>query len=298
MRFRGDKSYGALEGRLTIARLKETAMSNVTGYYNTTTPTAPTSTVSAYQTSTAAPPVVQGTSTAAQAPGQQPVFTSESWTPTSSTDPYVAGIRTSGAAVIAAKGAAQARTMSRWATMLRGRSAAGLSNSGAAIQSAKSVSQKAAYLDKAVLLKNQAKIKSAGPLAAFRGTFLSFGNIARAIGSSALVAIPMSIVTNFLDWKAGRINDQQRNTLMVADSIGYTATGASSTLIGGAIGSTFLGPGVGTVVGIAAGLGLGWVYEKFIRPRWGEMVGQAMYPAAPAPAPTPQPNFPPPVEPK
>jgi hypothetical protein len=263
--------------------LEDTAMSNVSGYYNSPMPSAPTSTVSAYQATPTAPAPTQ-TSTTPYYQGQAPVFTSESWTPTSNSDPYVSGMRTAGAAVIAAKGAAQARTMARWSNMLRGRSAAGLSNGGAAIQSAKSVSQKAAYLDKAVLLKNQAKIKSTGPFSAFRGTFLSFGNVARAIGSSALIAIPMSILTNFLDWKAGKVNEQQRNTLMVADAIGYTATGASSTLIGGAVGSTFLGPGVGTVVGIAAGFGLGWVYEKFIRPRWGEMVGQAMY-AKPAPAP-------------
>jgi hypothetical protein len=263
---------------------EDAPMSNVTGYYNTPTPTAPTAptpvTVNAYQA--ASTPAAAAT----------PTFSAESWVPSQNGDPYVAGLRTTSAAMIAAKGASQARTMARWSTMLRGRSAAGLTNSGAAIQTAKSVSQKAAYLDKAVLLKNQSKIKSAGPLSAIRGTFLSFGNIARAIGSSALIAVPMSIITNFLDWKAGKINDQQRNTLMVADSVGYTATGASATLIGGAIGSTFLGPGVGTVAGIAAGIGLGWVYEKFIRPRWGDMVGQALYPAAaPTPTPTPVPNM-------
>jgi uncharacterized membrane protein len=91
----------------------------------------------------------------------------------------------------------------------------------------------------------------------------------------------MSIITNFMDWKAGKVNAQQRNSLMIADAVGYTATGASATLIGGAIGSTFLGPGVGTVLGIAAGFGLGWVYEKFIRPQFGQMVGQALYPTVP-----------------
>ena len=112
-------------------------MSNVTGYYSTPTPAAgPTPVVvntNAYQAASTPASATPAT------PGVQPVFTSETWTPTSSTDPYVAGIRTSGAAIIAAKGAAQARTMSRWATMLRGRSQAGLSNGGAAIQSAKSV---------------------------------------------------------------------------------------------------------------------------------------------------------------
>lgn len=247
-------------------------MSNVSGYYNTPVPSTPAAPVRAYQGATTTTPAYQG---------QAPVSYSETWTPTSSVDPYVSGLRTAGAAVIAAKNVKNASTIAKWGNMLRGRSAAGLTNSGKAIQSAKSVAQKAAHLDKAVLLKNHTKVGSNGPFSALRGTFLSFSNIGRAIGSSALIAIPMSLITNFMDWKAGKVNEQQRNSLMIADAVGYTATGASATLIGGAIGSTFLGPGVGTVLGIAAGFGLGWVYEKFIRPRFGEMVGQALYPTVP-----------------
>lgn len=248
-------------------------MSNVSGYYTTPMPQAPTTPVKAY---TAAP-----TSTTPAYTGQAPVSYSETWTPTSSVDPYVSGLRTTSAALAAAKNVKNASTIAKWGNMLRGRSAAGLSNTGKAIQSAKSVAQKAAHMDKAVLLKNQTKVGSTGPFSALRGTFLSFGNVGRAIGSSALIAVPMSIVTNFMDWKAGKVNAQQRNSLMIADAVGYTATGASATLIGGAIGSTFLGPGVGTVLGIAAGFGLGWVYEKFIRPQFGQMVGQALYPTVP-----------------
>ncbi|MFN3431616.1 MAG: hypothetical protein ACK46X_16890, partial [Candidatus Sericytochromatia bacterium] len=226
-------------------------MSNVSGYYNTPVPSAPAKPVAAYSATPAATPTA-GT----------PVSYTETWTPTSSVDPYVSGMRTTAAAMAAANNVKHASTIAKWGNMLRGRSAAGLSNAGKAIQSAKSVAQKAAHMDKAVLLKNQTKVGSTGPFSALRGTFMSFGNVARAIGSSAIIAVPMSIVTNFMDWKAGKVNEQQRNTLIVADSIGYTATGASATLIGGAVGSTFLGPGVGTVVGIAAGFGLGWVYEK------------------------------------
>lgn len=258
-------------------------MSNVSGYYNTPVPSAPTApAVSAYTATPSAP--------TPSAPRTTVSYT-ETWTPTSSVDPYVSGMRTTAAAMAAAKNVKNASTIAKWGNMLRGRSAAGLSNTGKAIQSAKSVAQKAAHMDKAVLLKNQTKVGSTGPFSALRGTFLSFGNVARAIGSSAIIAVPMSIITNFMDWKAGKVNEQQRNTLIVADSIGYTATGASATLIGGAVGSTFLGPGVGTVVGIAAGFGLGWVYEKFIRPRFGEMVGKAMYATTPAPQPQPQPEY-------
>lgn len=93
------------------------------------------------------------------------------------------------------------------------------------------------------------------------------GTLARSIGSSALVAIPMSLVTNFIDFKRGKITEQQRNTLMVADAVGYTASGAVGSAIGGAIGSALF-PGLGTVIGIGAGIGLGYAYERWLRPRW------------------------------
>ena len=136
-------------------------------------------------------------------------------------------------------------------------------------------------------------VKSPGIGAAFRNTFLSVGNVARAIGGAAIIAVPLSLITNFLDFQAGKITEQQRNALIVADIGGYTVTGASASLIGGFVGTTFLGPMVGTVVGVAAGFGLGWVYEKFIRPRWGEMVRNALY-AQPVPPPT---ITPPPTDP-
>jgi hypothetical protein len=280
-------------------------MPDVTGYYSTAS--VPTTTVPvqpAPQTVTPAQPTpVQGTATTPYYNGQAPASTSDTWVPTSFSDPYIAGIRTSGSAMAAMRGAKTVATMSRWNSLLAARSVAARGANSAARAAGRSVGTMAkmtkqmanakSVADKSVLVKDV----KVGVGESFGRSFLSLGNIFRSIGSSALVAIPMSLLTNFLDWKSGKISTDQRNALFVADAVGYTATGAGSSLIGGMIGSTFLGPGVGTIVGIAAGFGLGWVYEKFIRPSWGEMVHSAMYaqPTAPTVAPTPVPAQPTPA---
>lgn len=112
-------------------------------------------------------------------------------------------------------------------------------------------------------LKGGAKV---GMKAGFLGGLFK-GTVARSIGSSAIVAIPMSLITNFIDYKRGKITAEQRNTLMVADAVGYTASGAIGSAIGGAVGSAIF-PGLGTVLGIGAGIGLGYAYERWLRPRW------------------------------
>ncbi len=128
---------------------------------------------------------------------------------------------------------------------------------------------------------------------AARGTFFSFGAVGRALVSSALFAVPSALITNYIDWKAGRINDHQRNVLIVADSSGYTVVGATATLLGGAVGATIFGPGVAAIVGIGAALGLGWVYEKYIRPRWAAFVAGFVPPPNPVPPPLPKMVMPP-----
>lgn len=259
-------------------------MPEVMGYYNTaTTPTVPTVAV--------APQAYTSTPTT---PGQAPIATSDTWVPTSFSDPYVAGLRTSASALVAINGAKSVSTMARWNSMLaaRGVAARGSANAArAAGRGARSMTKMTKQMAAAKSIGAKAQLTkgiNAGVGGAIKSMF-SLGNIARSIGSSALFAVPMSLVTNFIDWKCGKIDEHQRNSLIVADALGYTVTGASASLIGGAVGSTFLGPGFGTVIGIAAGFGLGWVYEKFIRPTWGKMVSNAMY-AGPAPVtPTPAP---------
>ena len=226
-------------------------------------------------------------STTPTVPGQQPVATWDTWVPTSQADPYVAGMRTSASGLAALTGAATAATNAKWAAMMAARKGAGLAKSSKTLMAAgRNAASKNAYMSgKMAIGGAKTAVKGPGIVGAFRHTFLSVGNIARAIGGAAIIAVPLSLITNFLDFQAGKITEKQRNALIVADIGGYTVTGASASLIGGFVGTTFLGPMVGTVVGVAAGFGLGWVYEKFIRPRWGELVHNALYatPVAPPP---------------
>lgn len=235
-------------------------------------------------------PATTAWTTTPTAPGQQPVATWDTWVPTSHADPYVAGMRTSASGLAALTGAAKAATNAKWNSMMAARQAAGLAKTSKTLQTAgASAASKATYMSGKGFGAAKAAVKSPGIASAFRHTFLSVGNIARAIGGAAIIAVPLSLITNFLDFQAGKITEQQRNALILADVGGYTVTGASASLIGGFVGTTFLGPMVGTVVGVAAGFGLGWVYEKFIRPRWGEMVRNALYatPVTPPPVVTP-----------
>lgn len=106
-------------------------------------------------------------------------------------------------------------------------------------------------------------------------------SLARSFGFSALFAVPAAFITDFIDYKLGKIDAHERNVLIAADSVGYTASGMGGSALGAAIGTTFLGPGVGTVLGIGAGLGLGWAYEKFIRPRFAHPTAAPVAPPEP-----------------
>lgn len=240
-----------------------------------------------------AAPAAPGYSATPYYPGQQPVAQSDTWVPTSNADPYVAGMRTSASGMVAFAGASRAAINARFSSMLSARAVASKASISAANRAGRSIGRMQ-KMTKGMAAAKTSAAKSAftdgvnvGVGGAFRHTFLSLSNVAKAIGSSAIVAIPMALITNYLDFSAGKITKEQRNALFVADSVGYTATGATATLVGGALGSTFLGPIVGTVVGVGAGFALGWVYEKYIRPRWGKWVHDSMYaqPVAPTPVP-------------
>lgn len=295
---------------------------NATGYYAA----SPTATTIAPQPSSIAAPTPVSVSVpalptpAAPTPGvastpyyqgQAPSTVTDQWVPTSFSDPYLAGLRTSGAAFAAAKGAKAVAVMSRWNSLLSARTVAARGANAAARTAGRKIGtmakmtkqmQAAKTIDAKAQLTSDTHVGIGG---AIGHSFFSIGNIFRSLWSSALFAVPVSVITDYLDYRSGKTNAQQRNAYMVADSIGYTATGAASSLLGGAIGSTFLGPGFGTLIGIGAGFGLGWIYEKFIRPTFGTMVENAMYqqpgaaPVAvapttvtptPAPAPLPTPT--------
>ncbi|MDB5099304.1 MAG: hypothetical protein JWM80_3725 [Cyanobacteria bacterium RYN_339] len=274
-------------------------MPNVMGYYQTPAPVAPPA--------AGAPPLPMAPAPA----GYQQVASWDTWKPTSNSDPYVSGMRTSGSAVAAVSGAAGMAANARFANYAawkaggaaksaamaaKSRSAIGMSSK---MTKAMSTAAKNGSSGKASFMASiSAGPRNAGIFSAFKNTFMNLGNITRAIGTSALISLPIAVVTNFMDWKAGRITQDQRNALIVADGVGYTVTGATSTLFAGAVGATFLGPVVGTIAGIGAGFFTGWVYEKYIRPKWGEWVHGAMYKQPVTPIVPPPVIQPPNIEPK
>ena len=86
-----------------------------------------------------------------------------------------------------------------------------------------------------------------------------------ALKSNALVAAAVSGITNGISYLTGKTSGQRAASNFVVDTGAYTVIGASSTMVGAALGSLIPLPFVGTALGIAAGMGLGYLYEKFAR---------------------------------
>jgi hypothetical protein len=102
--------------------------------------------------------------------------------------------------------------------------------------------------------------------------------VKRLASRAAWLAVPIAAVGNFLDFQAGTITAQQRNTLIAADAVGYTAAGFAGTFLATALGAT---GAPGLVVGLVGGAGAAWLYERFARPR---------FDSAPPPHPFPPPK--------
>jgi hypothetical protein len=74
-----------------------------------------------------------------------------------------------------------------------------------------------------------------------------------------------SAVSNGIDYFTGKATGKRAVSGFVADTGAYTAIGSASTFAGAALGTLIPIPFVGTAIGIAAGMGLGYLYEKFVR---------------------------------
>jgi hypothetical protein len=74
-----------------------------------------------------------------------------------------------------------------------------------------------------------------------------------------------SAISNGISYFTGKATGKQAVSGFVADTGAYTAIGSASTFAGAALGTLIPIPFVGTAIGIAAGMGLGYLYEKFIR---------------------------------
>ncbi|HEY9856935.1 MAG TPA: LysM peptidoglycan-binding domain-containing protein [Stenomitos sp.] len=86
-----------------------------------------------------------------------------------------------------------------------------------------------------------------------------------------------SAVTNGIAFATGKATGKQAVSGFVADTGAYTVIGSASTFAGAAIGTLIPIPFVGTAIGIAAGMGLGYLYEKLFRKNLTNNVQKAIF---------------------
>lgn len=86
-----------------------------------------------------------------------------------------------------------------------------------------------------------------------------------------------SAITNGLAFATGKATGKQALSGFVADTGAYTVIGSASTFAGAAIGTLIPIPFVGTAIGIVAGMGLGYLYEKMFRPQLTRSVQNAIF---------------------
>lgn len=103
------------------------------------------------------------------------------------------------------------------------------------------------------------------------------GMFVGALKSNFLISAAVSGVTNLVDVVRGQTTPKKALATFAADTAVYTGIGATSTMIGAALGSLIPIPFVGTALGIAAGMGLGFLYEKTIRQGMIRSAGNAMF---------------------
>lgn len=98
-----------------------------------------------------------------------------------------------------------------------------------------------------------------------------------ALKTNALVAAAVSGITNGISFLTGKTSGQRAASNFVVDTGAYTAIGASSTLVGAALGTLIPIPFVGTAIGIAAGMGLGYLYEKTLRKPMADKLAETVF---------------------
>lgn len=97
-----------------------------------------------------------------------------------------------------------------------------------------------------------------------------------ALKSNFVVSALVSGVTNLIDVARGEITPKKAIATFAVDTAAYTGIGATSTVIGATLGSLIPIPFVGTALGIAAGIGFGYLYEKTIRKPFVDNVHKAI----------------------
>ncbi|HEY9855219.1 MAG TPA: hypothetical protein V6D05_05730 [Stenomitos sp.] len=105
----------------------------------------------------------------------------------------------------------------------------------------------------------------------------AFSVFAGALKSNFLVSAAVSGVTNLADVVMGKTSPKKAVATFAVDTAAYTGIGATSTMIGAALGSLIPIPFVGTALGVAAGIGLGFLYEKTVRNGLVQSAGKALF---------------------
>ena len=103
-----------------------------------------------------------------------------------------------------------------------------------------------------------------------------------ALKSNALVAAAVSGITNGISFLTGKTSGQRAASNFVVDTGAYTVIGASSTMVGAALGSLIPIPFVGTAIGLAAGMGLGYLYEKTLRKPMSDKLAETVFQKLPS----------------
>lgn len=97
-----------------------------------------------------------------------------------------------------------------------------------------------------------------------------------ALKSNFVISALVSGVTNLVDVARGEITPKKAIATFAVDTAAYTGIGATSTVIGATLGSLIPIPFVGTALGIAAGIGFGYLYEKTVRKPFVDNVHKAI----------------------
>lgn len=103
------------------------------------------------------------------------------------------------------------------------------------------------------------------------------GAFVGALKANFLISAAVSAVTNLADVVMGKTSPQKAIATFAVDTAAYTGIGATSTMIGAALGTLIPIPFVGTALGVAAGIGLGFLYEKTVRSGLVRSAGQALF---------------------
>lgn len=98
-----------------------------------------------------------------------------------------------------------------------------------------------------------------------------------ALKSNFLVSAVVAAVSDGIGLVTGKLSAKRALTSFGVDTLAYTGIGATATTIGATLGTLIPIPFVGTLLGVAAGFGIGLLYEKLARKPLIDAAEQAVF---------------------